>query len=266
MRIAAIAGLFACGVIFAASSSSVHAETVDLLTMNSNEQKPLTVQILSSATSLVQEELTEPQQPAPEPSPTVHEVGSGETLSSIAKKHQTTWERLFNKNEQITHPDVIKVGEKVTVPLPDEELKQRPLPEPPAQQAEASETRLAPAKKTRRDAQTRAAKPAGSAIGRRTSAGNRYVPGYCTWYAKNRRPDLPNNLGNANTWVARAAAQGIPTGSAPRVGAIGQQGMHVVYVEGVNGDGTVTVSEMNFRGRYVISSRTVPASTFRYIY
>jgi peptidoglycan DL-endopeptidase CwlO len=77
---------------------------------------------------------------------------------------------------------------------------------------------------------------------------------------------LPNNLGNANTWVARAAAQGIPTGSAPRVGAIGQQGMHVVYVESVNGDGTVTVSEMNFRGRYVISSRTVPASTFRYIY
>jgi surface antigen len=80
------------------------------------------------------------------------------------------------------------------------------------------------------------------------------------------RPDLPNNLGNANTWVSRAAAQGLATGSAPRVGAVGQQGMHVVYVEAVNGDGTVTISEMNHAGLYVRTVRTVPASTFMYIY
>lgn len=80
------------------------------------------------------------------------------------------------------------------------------------------------------------------------------------------RPDLPNNLGNADTWVARAAAQGIPTGSAPRVGAIGQQGMHVVYVQSVNGNGTVTISEMNYQGLYIISTRTVPANSFMYIY
>ena len=77
---------------------------------------------------------------------------------------------------------------------------------------------------------------------------------------------MPNNLGNANTWVARAAAQGMATGSTPRAGAVGQQGMHVVYVESVNGDGTVTISEMNHVGWNVVNQRTVPASNFQYIY
>lgn len=97
--------------------------------------------------------------------------------------------------------------------------------------------------------------------------GNSYSPGYCTYYAKQRRPDLPNNLGNANTWYQRAVAQGIPVGSEPRVGAIGEAKtyMHVVYIEAVNGN-TVTVSEMNYKGRGVVSTRTAPASEFRYIY
>ncbi|MBW3568882.1 CHAP domain-containing protein [Candidatus Parcubacteria bacterium] len=99
-----------------------------------------------------------------------------------------------------------------------------------------------------------------------SSAGNTYYRGYCTWYAKSKRPDLPNSLGNANTWYSRAQALGLPTGSVPKPGAIGQQGMHVVYVEKVNGDGTIFVSEMNYRGFGVVSHRTVPASTFQYIY
>ncbi len=36
---------------------------------------------------------------------------------------------MFNKNEQIANPDVIAVGQKLTVPLPDEQLVERPLPE-----------------------------------------------------------------------------------------------------------------------------------------
>ena len=99
-----------------------------------------------------------------------------------------------------------------------------------------------------------------------SSTGNRYSPGYCTWYVKNMRPDLPNNLGNANTWVSRAAAQGITTGSTPKAGAVGQRGMHVVYVESVNADSTVTISEMNHKGLYVRTVRTLPANYFTYIY
>jgi surface antigen len=99
-----------------------------------------------------------------------------------------------------------------------------------------------------------------------SSAGNTYAPRNCTWYAKSKRPDLPNNLGNANTWVSRASAQGIATGSVPKAGAIGQQGNHVVYIERVNGDVTVHLSEMNFDYNGGFRYRNAPASNFSYIY
>jgi surface antigen len=99
-----------------------------------------------------------------------------------------------------------------------------------------------------------------------SSAGNLYAKRNCTWYAKEKRPDLPNNLGNANTWAQRARNQGIPTGSVPKVGAIGQRGMHVVYVDRVNPDNTVVISEMNYVGLGKISHRTLPANSFTYIY
>lgn len=105
-----------------------------------------------------------------------------------------------------------------------------------------------------------------SVIPKGSSVGNSYAAGNCTWYAKYRRPDLPNNLGNAYSWVSRARAQGRATGSIPRVGAIGQRGNHVVYVEQVNPNNTVSISEMNFTGYGKISHRTLPANSFTYIY
>jgi hypothetical protein len=96
-------------------------------------------------------------------------------------------------------------------------------------------------------------------------AGNSYTPGNCTWYVKSRRPDMPNNLGNAITWVNRAASQGFSTGSQARVGAVGQKSNHVVYVVAVNGS-QMTISEMNYQGLYKVSSRTVAVSGWRFIY
>lgn len=99
------------------------------------------------------------------------------------------------------------------------------------------------------------------------SPGNTYDFGYCTWYVKNRRPDIPNQLGNAYSWYSGAVRAGFATGALPRVGAVAtERGNHVAYVEAVNADGSVTVSEMNYQGWGVRSSRTVPASTFNYIY
>lgn len=96
---------------------------------------------------------------------------------------------------------------------------------------------------------------------------NTYAWGYCTWYVKNKRPDLPNSLGNGGQWVANAAARGFATGNVPRAGAVGEQPGHVVYVESVNANGTVNISEMNYNGGLgVVNHRTVPASMFKYIY
>lgn len=186
---------------------------------------------------------------------TQHTVAEGESLTSIADNYQTTWIRLYAKNTQIVQPDLISVTDVVTIPESSEQLVERALPEVIPEVATTS-VAIGNSNRTQQPIQ----------VARTNSPGNTYAPGYCTWYAKNRRPDLPNRLGNASAWVASAAAQGFATGSAPQAGAIGQQGNHIVYVESVNGDGTVTVSEMNYSGLYVISNRTVSARNFRYIY
>lgn len=184
-----------------------------------------------------------------------HTVVKGETLSDIAKQYDTTWRRIYDKNKSLADPDTIETVLVLVIPQSTEKLDNRPLPTASIATSGSAASSAVAATQIVSTAQ-----PVGS------SAGNGYFAGYCTWYAKSRRPDMPNNLGNADTWVARAAAQGFATGSVPRAGAIGQQGMHVVYVERVNSDGSVTISEMNYQGFGVVSSRTVPASTFMYIY
>ncbi len=99
--------------------------------------------------------------------------------------------------------------------------------------------------------------------------GNGYSYGYCTWYVANRR-SVPGLWGNARSWYYNAQVSGFSVGSTPVPGAIAWTGAgyygHVAYVERVSG-GMVTVSEMNYNGNWNrVTSRTVPANTFRYIY
>lgn len=165
----------------------------------------------------------------------------------IAEREHTTWPRLWNKNTDLKDPDLIQIGQVLLIPDESEVLEDRPVPvhETPA-----------------------TASP--GIVSRGYNGGNTYDAGYCTWYVKNRRPDLPNNLGNANTWYYRAAAQGLPVGSTPRAGAVGTTTAgdlgHVVYVERVNGDGTILISEMNYAGLYSQRTRTANAGEFLYIY
>ena len=102
------------------------------------------------------------------------------------------------------------------------------------------------------------------------AGGNSYAAGNCTWYVKQKRPDIGNFWGNANMWLSSAQAAGFKTGTMGKTGAIGvtQEGWagHVVYVESWNENGTVTISEMNIGGLYVTGRRTVPESSFMYIY
>lgn len=55
-------------------------------------------------------------------------VQQGDSLSKIAKVHDTTYVRLFNANTDIKHPDVIYKGQTVRIPAKDEALTSRPLP------------------------------------------------------------------------------------------------------------------------------------------
>lgn len=102
---------------------------------------------------------------------------------------------------------------------------------------------------------------------RYSTSGNTYGYGYCTHYAKQRRPDMPNNLGNADTWAIRAAQQGFSVSGIPSVGAVAvaRGYMHVAIVEQVSG-GRVFVSEQNYNGFGVVSSRWASIGEFTYIH
>jgi len=106
--------------------------------------------------------------------------------------------------------------------------------------------------------------------------GCRQCVSYTAWKVGQRTGNFPRYWGNANMWPGSARASGYSTGSTPRahsVGVIsaGQYG-HVVWVERVNGDGTVNISQYNYYnaggpgwGNY--SEMRVSASTYdTYIY
>jgi LysM repeat protein len=61
--------------------------------------------------------------------PVMVTVVEGDTLSSIANARQTTYQRIFDANGTIQHPDVINPGQQLRIPDADEILVSRPLPE-----------------------------------------------------------------------------------------------------------------------------------------
>lgn len=191
---------------------------------------------------------TKPVTP-PKPEPVVYSVVDGDNLSKIGSAHNVEWQRLWAKNTQLTNPDLIHVDDKITIPEPSEQLNR----EIPAQ------------------VQLPAKTPGVVAAAPVYDGSNTYDWGYCTWYVKNRRgASIPNSLGNANTWYSRAAAAGMAVGSQPRAGAVGTTTRgslgHVVYVESVNPDGSINISEMNAPVFGGVTYRTASAGEFLYIY
>ncbi len=249
MRLSAmIAGLLACTVIFLANNQEVSAQSNN----NASELTSTDVLTLLDKSSLA-EELASDENKSNKDKTVEYVVSKGDTLAGIAESYDVKWTRIFNKNENITNPDILNPGITIIIPTEDEQLPDRvtELQVEAPQPVETSQTE-------------NSYQP--PVVSRPASAGNAYAYGYCTWYAKQRRPDLPNQMGNAYLWVSSAQAMGIPTGSTPRAGASGQSGNHVVYIEKVNGDGTVTVSDMNYAGWGVVTTRKASASSFQYIY
>ncbi len=103
------------------------------------------------------------------------------------------------------------------------------------------------------------------------SGGNRYDFGYCTWYAFNRRAALGRPIGgmwgNASSWASLARGSGFSVNNRPEVGAVLQTANaaggygHVAVVESVNSDGSILISEMNYAGWNVKSTRTIGADS-----
>ncbi|NLK11185.1 MAG: CHAP domain-containing protein, partial [Staphylococcus equorum] len=98
------------------------------------------------------------------------------------------------------------------------------------------------------------------------SSSNLYTSGQCTYYVFDKvGGKIGSTWGNANNWASAAAASGYTVNNSPSQGSILQSSTgamgHVAYVENVNSDGSVNVSEMNYgQGAGVVTSRTISAS------
>lgn len=183
-----------------------------------------------------------------------HQVKEGETLEAIVQKYQADLGQAMAYNKLINASD-IEEGQILIIPGGKKtEPKLKPKPRP---------TYLASAP-TRRYSPTRTTY---------VSSGRRYVggTGWCTSYANYKTGR--NIRGNAGTWLSGARAKGYEIGNTPKPGAIIVTNEswwgHVGIVESVNGDGTITISEQNYKGYGVVSGRTLSAGDRRikgYVY
>ncbi|QLK86833.1 glucosaminidase domain-containing protein [Staphylococcus sp. 17KM0847] len=116
----------------------------------------------------------------------------------------------------------------------------------------------------------------------RISGASPYPQGQCTWYVYHRMAQfgqpISGNMGNAAEWTTSAHNKGYHVSSQPKnhsavVFQPGQLGAdryygHVAFVEKVNKDGSIVISESNVKGLGVISYRTIDttrASSLSYI-
>jgi surface antigen len=78
---------------------------------------------------------------------------------------------------------------------------------------------------------------------------NRECVSYTAWKVASTGRYVPYGLGNANMWPGGARAAGVPVDTTPKAGDvaiwnIGYYG-HAMYVESVNGNGTINISQYN---------------------
>lgn len=176
----------------------------------------------------------------------VYVVKKGDTISSLASRYNASKSELVAAND--AELSGIHVGERIIIPG-----GQQPAPTYSSYNPYGGFAW------------------GGSAI----YGSNGYDFGYCTWWVAQRRAQvgdpLPSNLGNASSWPYIGQAAGLPEGNTPRLHAAAVTSTygegHVVFIEGVNPNGSVVISEMNHLGWDVTDTRTVSASeASQYIY
>lgn len=104
---------------------------------------------------------------------------------------------------------------------------------------------------------------------------NTYDKGQCTYYVfdkiKADGHQIEKHWRDAKHWASKAKADGYTVNKTPKVGAIlqsprGEQG-HVAYVERIEDDGRIHVSEMNYNKPYEVTTRDItPDRIERYAY
>lgn len=181
-------------------------------------------------------------------STTYYTVKSGDSLSAIAAKYGTTYQKIMSLNN-LSNYNIY-----------------------PGQRLKVSGTA------------TSGSSSSGSTSGSTSyntpifNHSNLYDWGQCTWHVFNRRAEIGKGIStywwNANNWDTASAADGYTVDHKATVGSILQSDAgyygHVAFVESKNSDGSITVSEMNYSASPGIKTyRTIPASqvsAYKYIH
>lgn len=183
----------------------------------------------------------------------VYTVKDGDTVEGLAEKYNVSAERITLYNDLTV--DAPLVG-GVRIVLPDGDLPENERPGYVAPRAVVPNYS--------------SSSTTGVNYGyARVSAGNRYAPGNCTWYAYERRAQMGRPIGslwgNAYSWASSARMAGFEVNQTPAPGAVFQTSFggggygHVGIVERVD-DQNIYVSDMNYAGYNVVSQRTIPRS------
>jgi peptidoglycan hydrolase CwlO-like protein len=94
--------------------------------------------------------------------------------------------------------------------------------------------------------------------------GYRNCTDYVSWKIRSQGRYVPSGLGNAKMWD-----NNMPSSSTPKAGdaAVSNGGYygHVMYVEAVNGNGTITISDYNRAGTGKYSTSTISSSGLSFI-
>ena len=177
-----------------------------------------------------------------------HIVEKGENLDDIAKEYKAERDKIISFNDNIPANGEIKEGQEIVIPGGQKEIPTR------AQEDTTGLDRRTYATPTGGDPKISGTKKLDGKAG----TGHKFPYGYCTWYVAQKR-FVPWG-GNAGTWLYNAKARGYKTGKSPSPGAILVTSEswwgHVAIVESV-GKGTITVSEMNYKGWAKTSKRTI---------
>lgn len=175
-----------------------------------------------------------------------YKVKKGDNITSIANKYKADKDKIVAYNN-LPADGELKEGEDIIIPGGQKEtaasqqaVGRSPIASRPYEPFESS----------------------GKTLSGKDGAGHKFPYGYCTWYVSQKRY-VPWG-GNAGTWLYRAKSMGYATGRSPRVGAIIVTSEswwgHVGIVESVKG-GSVTISEMNYKGWAKRSIRTLSAGS-----
>ena len=168
-------------------------------------------------------------------------VKYGDSLSAIASKYGTTYQKIMQLNGLTNF--FIYPGQKLKVP---------------GDTSSSSSTNI-----TRSN---------GGYYSPTFNHQNLYTWGQCTWHVFNRRAEIGKGIStywwNANNWDNASAADGYTIDYRPTVGSIAQTDAgyygHVAFVERVNSDGSILVSEMNWSAAPGnMTYRTIPAYQVR---